>query len=106
MVSPLEKTRKDPESVRAKILLTACRIFGAFGFHGTTIRIVAQADIFTLYYHRGERRNHPEAVTQDINHDLGHNLIIFRYSDKTHNKNDSDFKVPELHMTLPIRYDS
>jgi TetR/AcrR family transcriptional regulator, regulator of cefoperazone and chloramphenicol sensitivity len=142
MVSPLEKTRKDPESVKAKILMAACRIFGAFGFHGTTMRMVAQTDISTLHYHWGDKRKPSEAVVLGINHDLGHNLIsvekmiqglplqnrwaifldyltaylfahpkifnllFFHYSDKTRNKNGSDFKIPELHRTLPIRYDS
>ena len=78
MASPLEKARKDPESVKAKILLAARRIFGVYGFHGTTIRMVAQElgmDISTLHYHWGDKRDLYEAVVLDINHDLGQNLI-------------------------------
>ncbi len=78
MASPLEKARKDPESVKAKILLVARRVFGVYGFHGTTIRMVAQElgmDISTLHYHWGDKRDLYEAVVLDINHDLGQNLI-------------------------------
>ncbi|PKN75048.1 MAG: TetR/AcrR family transcriptional regulator [Deltaproteobacteria bacterium HGW-Deltaproteobacteria-10] len=78
MASPLEKARKDPESVKAKILMAARRIFGVYGFHGTTIRMVAQElgmDISTLHYHWGDKRDLYEAVVLDINHDLGQNLI-------------------------------
>ena len=78
MVSPLEKARKDPESVKAKILMAARRIFGVYGFHGTTIRMVAQelgVDISTLHYHWGDKRDLYEAVVLDINKDLGQKLI-------------------------------
>ncbi len=78
MASPLEKARKDPESVKAKILMAARRTFGVYGFHGTTIRMVAQElgmDISTLHYHWGDKRDLYEAVVLDINNDLGQNLI-------------------------------
>lgn len=78
MVSTLEKARKDPESVKAKILLVARRIFGVYGFHGTTTRMVAQelgVDVSTLHYHWGDKRDLYEAVVLDINRDLGQNLI-------------------------------
>lgn len=78
MTSPLEKARKYPESVKAKILMAARRIFGVYGFHGTTIRMVAQElgmDISTMHYHWGDKRDLYEAVVLDVNHDLGQNLI-------------------------------
>jgi len=78
MVSPLEKARKNPESVKAKILMAARRIFGVYGFHGTTTRMVAQAlgvDVSTLHYHWGDKRDLYEAVVLDINQDLSQNLI-------------------------------
>jgi len=36
MKPPLEKARKNPESMKARILAVARRIFGEYGFHGTT----------------------------------------------------------------------
>ena len=78
MASPLEKARKNPESVKAKILMAARRIFGVYGFHGTTTRMVAQelgVDISTLHYHWGDKRDLYEAVVLDINQDLEQNLI-------------------------------
>jgi len=78
MVTPLEKARKDPESMKARILKTARRIFGEYGFHGTTTRMIAQEvgiDISTLYYHWGEKGDLYEAVILDINEDLRQRLI-------------------------------
>ena len=73
MVTPLEKARKDPDSMKAKILTKACRIFGQYGFHGATTRMIAEdvgIDISTLYYHWGEKSDLYEAVVLDINEDL------------------------------------
>jgi AcrR family transcriptional regulator len=73
MVTPLEKARNDPESMKAKILTVARRIFGDYGFHGTTTRMIAQEvgiDISTLYYHWGEKGDLYEAVVVDIYEDL------------------------------------
>jgi TetR/AcrR family transcriptional regulator, regulator of cefoperazone and chloramphenicol sensitivity len=73
MVSPLEKARKDPDSMKAKILTKARRIFGQYGFHGATTRMIAEdvgIDISTLYYHWGEKGDLYEAVVLDINEDL------------------------------------
>jgi AcrR family transcriptional regulator len=73
MVSPLEKARKDPDSMKAKILTKARRIFGQYGFHGATTRMIAEdvgIDISTLYYHWGEKSDLYEAVVLDINEDL------------------------------------
>ncbi len=73
MVTPLEKARKDPDSMKAKILAKARRIFGQYGFHGATTRMIAEEvgiDISTLYYHWGEKGDLYEAVVLDINEDL------------------------------------
>ncbi len=78
MATPLEKAHKDPESMKARILAVACRIFGEYGFHGTTTRMIAQEvgiDISTLHYHWGEKKDLYEAVILDINKDLGQKLI-------------------------------
>lgn len=78
MESPLEKARKDPESMKARILIVARKIFGEYGFHGTTTRMIAQEvgiDISTLHYHWGEKKDLYEAVILDINKDLGQSLI-------------------------------
>ena len=73
MVTPLEKARKDPDSMKGKILKAARRVFGEYGFHGTTTRMIAQEvgiDISTLYYHWGEKGDLYEAVILDITDDL------------------------------------
>jgi AcrR family transcriptional regulator len=78
MATPLEKAYKDPESMKARILAVARRIFGEYGFHGTTTRMIAQEvgiDISTLHYHWGEKKDLYEAVIIDINKDLGQKLI-------------------------------
>jgi len=73
MATPLEKARKDPDSMKARILKAARRIFGEYGYHGTTTRMIAQEvgiDISTLYYHWGEKGDLYESVILDINADL------------------------------------
>ena len=79
MASALEKARKDPESMKGKILTVARRFFGEYGFHGTTTRMIAQEvgiDISTLHYHWGEKGDLYEAVVLDISKDLGQELIV------------------------------
>jgi hypothetical protein len=78
METSLDKARKDPESMKARILAVARRIFGEYGFHGTTTRMIAQEvgiDISTLHYHWGEKKDLYEAVILDINKDLRQSLI-------------------------------
>jgi AcrR family transcriptional regulator len=73
MISTLEKARKDPDSMKAKILKVARRVFGEYGFHGTTTRLIAQEtgiDISTLHYHWGDKANLYESVILDITDDL------------------------------------
>jgi AcrR family transcriptional regulator len=73
MATPLEKARRDPDSMKGKILAIARRIFGEYGYHGATTRMIAEAvgiDISTLYYHWGEKSDLYEAVVVDVNEDL------------------------------------
>jgi len=77
MATPLEKARKDPDSMKARILKAARRTFGEYGYHGTTTRMIAQEvgiDISTLYYHWGEKGDLYESVILDINTDLRDHL--------------------------------
>ncbi|OGR15152.1 MAG: TetR family transcriptional regulator [Desulfobacterales bacterium RIFOXYA12_FULL_46_15] len=70
MATPLEKARQQPESMKAKILTSARKLFGEYGFHGTTTRMIASdvgIDISTLYYHWGEKGDLYEAVIVDMN---------------------------------------
>lgn len=77
METTLQKARKDPESMKARILDAARRIFGQYGFHGTTTRMIAKEvgiDISTLHYHWGEKKDLYAAVVVDINEDLRRKL--------------------------------
>ena len=70
MPSPLEKARKHPDSVKAKILNAARQLFGEYGYQGTTTRMIAKhvgIDISTLHYHWGEKADLYEAVITDLN---------------------------------------
>ncbi|HON39728.1 MAG: TetR/AcrR family transcriptional regulator [Desulfomonilia bacterium] len=78
METALEKAKKDPESMKARILAVARKIFGEYGFHGTTMRMIAKEvgiDISTLHYHWGEKKDLYEAVIIDINNDLGRKFV-------------------------------
>ena len=78
MATPLEKARKNPDSVKAKILKTARKLFGEYGFHGTTTRMIANAvsiDISSLHYHWGDKANLFEAVLLDITDGMREKLI-------------------------------
>ena len=73
MPSPLEKARQDPNSMKARILAAARRIFGEFGYNNTTTRMIAKdvgIDISTLYYHWGEKQDLYEAVLEDVGDDI------------------------------------
>ena len=73
MSKPLEKARKDPDSIKAKVLLAARKLFGEYGYHGTTTRMIAKEvgiDISTLYYHWGEKKDLYEAVILDVRTDF------------------------------------
>jgi AcrR family transcriptional regulator len=73
MPSPLEKARQAPDSMKGRILSAARKLFGEYGFHGVTTRMIAKAvgiDISTLYYHWGEKQDLYEAVLTDLNEDI------------------------------------
>lgn len=78
MASSLEKAKQNPDSMKARILKAARKIFGEYGFHGTTTRMIAKAvdiDISTLYYHWGEKGDLYEAVIMDITDGMRRRLI-------------------------------
>ena len=78
MATPLEKARQNPDSMKAKILQSARKLFGEYGFHGTTTRMIATdvgIDISTLYYHWGEKGDLYEAVIIDMNDGIRAKLI-------------------------------
>jgi len=73
MPSRLEKARNDPTSMKARILASARRIFGEYGYNDTTTRMIAKdvgIDISTLYYHWGEKQDLYEAVIMDISEEV------------------------------------
>ena len=73
MPSRLEKARQDPNSMKAKILASARKIFGEYGYNETTTRRIAKEvgiDISTLYYHWGEKQDLYEAVLKDVSDEI------------------------------------
>jgi AcrR family transcriptional regulator len=77
MPSRLERARNDPNSMKAKILAAARRIFGEFGYNDTTTRMIAKdvgIDISTLYYHWGEKQDLYEAVLVDVGDEIQQKL--------------------------------
>jgi AcrR family transcriptional regulator len=77
MPSRLERARNDPTSMKAKILASARRIFGEYGYNDTTTRMIAKdvgIDISTLYYHWGEKQDLYEAVIMDISEEIQQKL--------------------------------
>ncbi len=77
MSSTLEKARQNPDSMKAKIFLAAKKLFGEYGFHGTTTRMIAQEvgiDISTMHYHWGDKRDLYEAVILDLNERIQYKL--------------------------------
>jgi AcrR family transcriptional regulator len=118
MATPLEKARKDPGSMKAKILKVARRIFGEYGFHGTTTRMIAQEvgiDISTLHYHWGDKADLYEAVILDISEDLRQQLsqvekvihglpLEGRMNIAIDMMTDYLFKRPEISNLILFRY--
>jgi TetR/AcrR family transcriptional regulator, regulator of cefoperazone and chloramphenicol sensitivity len=77
MPSALEKARQYPESMKGKILVAARRLFGEYGYHGVTTRMIAKdvgIDVSTLYYHWGEKQDLYEAVLTDLNDEISDKL--------------------------------
>jgi TetR/AcrR family transcriptional regulator, regulator of cefoperazone and chloramphenicol sensitivity len=72
MTNALEKAKKDPDSMKAKVLSAARKLFGEYGYHGTTTRMIAKEvgiDVSTLYYHWGEKKDLFESVIIDLQND-------------------------------------
>ncbi|MCF8084964.1 MAG: TetR/AcrR family transcriptional regulator [Deltaproteobacteria bacterium] len=64
--------------MKGRILKAARQVFGEYGFHGTTTRMIAEAvgiDISTLHYHWGDKGDLYEAAVLDITEDLRLKLI-------------------------------
>ena len=79
MATPLEKARRDPTSMKGRILDSARRLFGSYGFHGTTTRMIAKdvgIDISTFHYHWGDKVDLYESVIADINEGLRQQLLV------------------------------
>ena len=77
MPSRLERARQDPKSMKAKILTSARKLFGEYGYNDTTTRMIAGdvgIDISTLYYHWGEKQDLYEAVLIDISEEIQNKL--------------------------------
>lgn len=77
MPTPLEKAKKDPGSMKAKILNSARMLFAEYGYHGVTTRMIAKEvaiDISTLHYHWGDKENLYEAVITDLNDEIEEHL--------------------------------
>jgi len=77
MASRLEKAKQDPNSMKARILSSARRIFGQYDFDSTTTRMIAKdvgIDISTLYYHWGEKQDLYEAVIIDVGDEIQEKL--------------------------------
>ena len=73
MPSRLERARQDPNSMKAKILTSARKLFGEYGYNDTTTRMLAGdvgIDISTLYYHWGEKQDLYEAVLIEISEEI------------------------------------
>jgi AcrR family transcriptional regulator len=77
MPTRLERARNDPHSMKARILASARRMFGEYGYNDTTTRMIAKdvgIDISTLYYHWGEKQDLYEAVIMDISEEIQQKL--------------------------------
>jgi AcrR family transcriptional regulator len=77
MPSRLERARRDPGSMKARILSSARKIFGEYGYTDTTTRTIAKdvgIDISTLYYHWGEKQDLYEAVIMDVSDEIQEKL--------------------------------
>jgi TetR/AcrR family transcriptional regulator, regulator of cefoperazone and chloramphenicol sensitivity len=118
MATALEKARRDPDSMKARILKVARRVFGEYGYHGTTTRMIAGEvgiDISTLYYHWGEKGDLYTAVILDINEDLRgrlrevekviHDFPLFnRMEIAIDMMTDYLFEFPEISNLILFRY--
>ncbi len=79
LASRLEKALQNPNSMKARILSAARRLFGANGYSDTTTRMIAAdvgIDVSTLHYHWGEKQDLYEGVLSAINEE-----ILFKFKD-------------------------
>ncbi len=73
MPTTLEKALLNPDSMKARILASAQKLFAAYGYDGTTTRMIAKdvgIDISTLYYHWGEKIELYQAVLENFNNEI------------------------------------
>lgn len=73
MASRLEKALQNPDSMKARILAAARRLFGANGYSDTTTRMIAAEvgiDVSTLHYHWGEKQDLYAGVLTAINEEI------------------------------------
>ncbi|MFP4445877.1 MAG: TetR/AcrR family transcriptional regulator [Desulfosudaceae bacterium] len=73
MPTTLEKALSKPDSMKARIFSSAQKLFAAYGYEGTTTRMIAKEvgiDISTLYYHWGEKRELYQAVLENFNNEI------------------------------------
>jgi len=73
----LEKALSKPDSMKARIFSSAQKLFAAYGYDGTTTRMIAKdvgIDISTLYYHWGEKRELYQAVLENFNNEIDEKL--------------------------------
>ena len=63
--------------MKGRILGAARRLFGEYGFHGVTARMIAAdvgIDVSTLYYHWGDKQDLYEAVLMDLDDEIRNRL--------------------------------
>ena len=98
MSTPLEIARNDPGSMKARILNSARDLFGEYGFHGVTTRMIAKEvgiDISTLHYHWGDKESLYGAVLADINDQIKTKLVEI----------ESEVHGQSIHFRLEVAID-
>ncbi|MDY6825288.1 MAG: TetR/AcrR family transcriptional regulator [Thermodesulfobacteriota bacterium] len=77
MPTLLEKVKSQPDSMKARIFSAAQKLFAAYGYEGTTTRMIAAdvgIDISTLYYHWGEKKELYSAVLENFDNEIATKL--------------------------------
>ena len=80
MMKALEDARRDPESLKGRILAAARPVFAARGFHAATTRAIAAEvgiDVSTLYYHWGSKQALFDAILLDLELDFEDRLRVW-----------------------------
>ena len=99
MSTPLEIARSDPGSMKARILNSARDLFGEYGYHGVTTRMIAKdvgIDISTLHYHWGDKESLYGAVLADINDQIKAKLVEI----------ESEVHGQSIHVRLEVAIDT